>query len=57
MEGIQEIIVEDTTKPIISGVLADVDVECDDIPSAQATGTIIVSDNCDTNVDLSLIHI
>ena len=57
VEGIQEIIVEDTTKPIISGVLADVDVECDDIPSAQAAGTIIVSDNCDTNVDLTFSEI
>ncbi len=50
VEGIQEIIVQDTEAPILSGVPSDVTIECDETP-ASATPT--ATDNCDTDVMIS----
>ena len=50
----QTIIVQDRTPPVLSGVPADVAVECDAIPAVPVIGTdITATDNCDTNVDIS----
>ena len=43
----QEITVEDTESPVLSGVPSDVTVDCNTIPSAE---NVIATDNCDVNV-------
>ncbi|MEO1624682.1 MAG: Ig-like domain-containing protein, partial [Bacteroidota bacterium] len=49
-EQIQEITVLDRTRPVLSGVPADLTLECDAIPApAQPTAT----DNCDTDVSIT----
>jgi len=48
--GTQVITVQDTTNPMLSGVPANVTVECNEIPAAA---TPIASDNCDTDVTIS----
>ena len=53
--GTQIVTVQDTTDPILAGVPADETVECDAIPSASTA--VSATDNCDTDVELSLIHI
>ena len=48
--GIQTIIVQDNTDPVLANIPADVTAECDAIP-AEATN-ITATDNCDDNVDI-----
>ena len=43
----QTITVDDTTAPMLSGVLADITVECDAIPDPPV---VTATDNCDLNV-------
>ena len=51
----QTITVEDQTAPVLSGVPADVTVECDAVPTAPAIGTVITAtDNCDANPTITL---
>src|SRR5262249_31626690 len=49
--GQQVITVHDTNAPSFTSSPSDVTVQCDAVPSA---GTPTVSDNCDTNVNVSL---
>ncbi|MFK7773644.1 MAG: SdrD B-like domain-containing protein, partial [Saprospiraceae bacterium] len=50
----QTITVEDTQEPIIAGIPADVTIACDLVPAAA---TPVVTDNCDTDVDLDFNEI
>ncbi|MBK7094703.1 MAG: HYR domain-containing protein [Saprospiraceae bacterium] len=45
----QVITVQDITDPVLTGVPADVTVECHQVPAVAA---VTASDNCDTNVDI-----
>ena len=45
----QTLTIQDTTDPVLSGVPADVTVECDAVP---APAQPVASDNCDVDVDL-----
>ena len=50
----QTITVEDTTAPALSGVPADVTVQCDAVPAAAVIGTeVTATDNCDSDVDIT----
>jgi len=48
--GSQSIFVGDTEDPVLTGVPADVTVECDNVPSPP--NTITATDDCDTNVEI-----
>ena len=51
----QTITVEDLDAPVISGVPADVTVECNAVPTPPVIGTDITAvDNCDTNPTITL---
>ena len=50
----QIITVQDTTDPIISGVPADVTVECDAVPAPTQP---VATDNCDTDVEISFSEV
>ncbi len=51
---IREILVRDTTRPIITGGLPpDAIAECDAIPSPPNLNTFLLFDNCDTDVSIS----
>lgn len=48
----QVIIVQDTTKPFLTGLPADMMVSCDMVPAIPVLGTdFTANDNCDTNID------
>ena len=50
----QTITVEDTTAPALSGVPADVTVQCDAVPAAAVIGTeVTATDNCDSDVTIT----
>ena len=48
----QRIEVGDNTAPVLVGVPSDIEVECDEVPSAT-NGNVIASDNCDADVDIT----
>jgi len=50
---IQNITVEDTENPIISGVPADITLDCNDTPDSPSSISVIATDNCDTNVEIT----
>jgi len=52
VSGEQRIEVGDNTAPTLVGVPSDLEVECDDVPSAT-NGNIIATDNCDSNVEIT----
>jgi len=45
----QEVFIQDTEAPVITGVPANVDVECDEIPDVPLPGDVVATDNCDPN--------
>ncbi|MGI9159589.1 MAG: gliding motility-associated C-terminal domain-containing protein [Saprospiraceae bacterium] len=53
----QQIKVQDTVKPTLSGVPAHITVDCDGVPPIPALQTIIGSDNCDESVGISFNEI
>lgn len=48
----QDIHVVDTLKPTLTGVPANITVECNNVPAPPATGLITGEDNCDEEVDI-----
>jgi hypothetical protein len=50
----QTIKVQDTTDPVLSGVPADVTVECDDVPDAALP---TAEDNCDISVEITYAEV
>ncbi|MBK8556472.1 MAG: hypothetical protein IPL65_12230 [Lewinellaceae bacterium] len=46
----QNVIVQDTMRPTLQGIPADITVECNMIPGAPALASISGSDNCDEDV-------
>jgi len=51
--AIQNILVEDTTDPIIGSIPSDMTVECDNLPFAGSAADIIATDNCDALVEVN----
>ena len=50
----QVITVVDTTAPVLSGVPADITVECDSVPDPAA---VTATDNCDANVEIAFSEV
>ena len=48
----QTITVSDTQEPVLSGVPADIIVDCADIPPAPNTSALVATDNCDADVEI-----
>ncbi len=53
---VQTVNIVDTVAPQLSGVPADVSVECKNVPPLPPTGTIVGNDNCDEAVDISFVE-
>ncbi len=53
---VQTVNVADTVAPQLTGVPADVTVECKQIPQPPATESIVGADNCDETVDISFLE-
>ena len=49
----QRIEVGDNTAPVLSDVPADITVECDEVPTSSGADAVSVTDNCDTDVDVT----
>ena len=50
----QQIVVEDTTAPVLSGAPIDETVSCGAIPNPAVT--LVASDNCDPNITVCLLY-
>ena len=55
-QAIQRITVGDTTPPVLSGVPADTNVECDDLGNVPGGANVSATDNCDDNVNIEMIE-
>jgi len=51
----QRITIQDNTPPVFVMVPADITVECDQVPTS--TGTPVVEDNCDPDVELTMTDV
>lgn len=52
----QNIAISDTVRPTLVNIPPDVTVSCDAIPVAPNTSTFNADDNCDANVDVTLLE-
>ena len=53
----QNVVVEDKVAPVLSGIPADITSNCNGVPTVPPAGTVTATDNCDTDVTISMAEV